>query len=340
VADRSTVDLERFVREVRRVRNDAGTRGYDRGVRTFDCPLCGDAGGRGWVNVSIWTAGCFNSGCVAEPRLKGGAVEWARQVLGHATRGEAWGKLARDFGGASVVSYAPDPVRGPDYCTFPEGMRRFDTTPSPMQRTFEVFVRSQWGLSPSDAREWGLGWCLLGPYSSRVVVPVVMGGTPVGFQARTVREHKEPKYLTSTSTPSEGHPAECGRPAGAMLFNIDAVPAEGEALVVEGAGDAMAWHRGARWRSPTAVALLGVALTPEKLALLAARRLERVLVALDDEPDAQARALGHVEDLLAWGVPAARCRWTGGKDAGSGASLAEVPGDGGYGSAVLSRLRR
>ena len=334
--DRREIDLERFLRGVVTVRNDSGGRGFDRGVRAFDCPLCGDAGRRGWVNVSYWTAGCFNSGCPAEPRLDGGAVEWTRRVLGCATRGEAWRTLARDYGGAAVA-YAPEPPRGPDFCNIPEEARRF-IDDSPMRSAFESFVSSQWGLSVADARDWGLSWCLTGDYSFRVIIPVVMGGVAVGFQARAIRAGVEPKYLTSRWIESGGRPAECGRPAGAMLFNVDAAPREGTVVLVEGAGDVMAWHRGSRGRSPTAVALLGVALTPEKLALLSSVGLERVLVGLDEEPDAQRRALAHVEDLRAWGVPAERVRWSGGKDAGSGASVVEVSEGAGLGAAVRARL--
>ena len=337
MTDRSTVDLERFLRETVHVRNDSGGRGYDRGVRTFDCPLCGDEGNRGWMNVAHWTAGCFNSGCVAEPRLAAGAVEWARAVLGHPSRAEAWRTLAQKYGGASVV-YASEPQRGPDFCTLPKEMRRFEVSPSPVQSAFTFFVKAQWGLSESDARDWGLGWCLTGDYAFRVVVPILMGGRAVGFQARSIRP-VEPKYLTSRWTASDRGPAECARPAAAMLFNVDAVPREGEVLLTEGVGDVMGWHRGsARGRTPTAVGILGVALTPEKLALLASLGLERALVGLDDEPDAQRRALAHVEDLRAWGIPAVRVRWSGGKDAGAGATPVEDPDEGGLGAAVRSRL--
>lgn len=340
LTSRVTIDLERFLRGLVEVRNDAGGRGYDRGVRVFDCPLCGDRKGRGWAHLGSWTYGCFNEGCPASPRLEGGAVEFARRVFGLPTRAEVWRRLEREFGGAAPVEYAPAPRRGPDFCNLPPGMRPFEPSGgSPMQEVFEAFVERQWGLDGRDAREWGLGWCLTGPYAWRVVVPVVMGGQVVGFQARSVRGNAEPKYLTSRSSDDPGRPAECGRPAAAMLFNVDALPPDGEALVVEGAGDAMRWHRGARGRTPTALALLGTAMTPEKLALIAGRRPERAVVALDAEPAARRRALSHVEDLRAWGVPAALGRWSGGKDSGSGASLTEeVSDEGGLGGAVRARL--
>jgi hypothetical protein len=337
VTDRAQVDLERFLRSVVAVRNGDGGRGYEVGVRVFDCPLCGDHGARGWVGTTHWVAGCFNTGCDAEPRLAGGVVEWARRVLGFASRAEVWRHLEREFGGGQA--FVPPPVRprGPDFCHYPVGMRRFEPDPSPMQVPFEAFVGRQWGLSPADARAWGLGWCLYGSYAYRVIVPVLMGGVPVGFQARTVGAG-EPKYLTSSHAATERRPAECGRPAGAMLFNIDALPEEGTGLLVEGPGDVMGWHRGNRARTPTGVALLGVALTAEKLATISARRPELVMVALDDEPAARRRALSHVEDLEAWGVPAVACRWRGAKDAGAGAELVVGVEHAGPGDAIRARL--
>ena len=93
------IDLDRFVSATVRVRNEGGGRGYDSGIRTFDCPLCGDTKGRGWVGTEGWGAGCFNLDCVAEPRLQGGAIEWAQRVLRLETRAAAWRFLEKEFGG-------------------------------------------------------------------------------------------------------------------------------------------------------------------------------------------------------------------------------------------------
>jgi MoaA/NifB/PqqE/SkfB family radical SAM enzyme len=83
----------------------------------------------------------------------------------------------------------------------------------------------------------------------------------------------------------------------------------------------MAWHRGDPGRQPAAVALLGTSLTDERLRLLLAARLDRVVVALDAEPAAQVRAARHVERLRDWGLDAVAGTWRGGKDAGIGAAL-------------------
>ncbi len=313
------VDFDRFVRSVVTIRNESGGHGYEQGLRTFDCPFCDDHQGRGWLGVSGMGAGCWNAGCAAEPHLRHGAIEWARRVLHLGTRAEAGRYLEQRFGGPAVTPVAPTP-RGNDFCRFPDDMRTFSAVGTPMQDVFSSFVLSQWGVRIDDAIRWGLGWCFTGRHAFRVIIPVVMGGVLVGFQARTIKDGVKPKYLTSSNIVGRHTPeAECGRPAAAMLFNADAIRPGRDVLLVEGPGDVMGWH--ASHASPPAVALMGVALTAEKIGLLRAARPERVIVALDAEPAAQARALAHVENLNAHHVMAVSGAWVGGKDAGAGAQL-------------------
>jgi hypothetical protein len=339
LVDRRAIDLERFLRSRVAVTNDSGGRAYDTGLRTFDCPFCGDRYGRGWLSVKwdppgggFWAAGCFNAGCVAEPKLRGGAVEWARRVLGLAGFWETMRYLEENYSGQRVT-WAPPPPRGSDFCRFPKGMRAFDSggsAASILEASFARFIKRQWGISQLDARRWGLGWCLTGPHAWRVIIPVVINAVPVGFQARSIRG-AEPKYVTSRHGPESDPASECARPASAMLFNADGIRTGEDLLLVEGAGDVMGW------RGPTpAAALLGVALTPEKLAMITLRAPRRVVVALDDEPSARRRAMDHVDALLAWGVPATLGQWVGGKDAGSGATLEEVAG----GESLLGKIEQ
>jgi len=330
------IDLDRFLRSRVRVTNESGGRAYDTGLRTFDCPLCGDSKARGWLGTTGFAAGCFNPGCVANPQLPGGAVEWARRALRLQSRAEAWALLEREFGGATPAARTPLP-RDPDFCRFPLGARDFDVyAPSPLQSEFEKFAERQWGLSVVDVVRWGLKWCFHGALPLRVIIPVVMGGRPVGFQARTIKRGVEPKYLTSKYGKPSDPKAECARPAAAMLFNADAMRPLEDVVGVEGAGDVMGWHRVRR--DTPAVGFLGVALTPAKLSIISSARPRRFIVALDAEPEARARALSHVEDLRAWRVNAVLGRWVGGKDAGSGASLSIEDGEGTLSSAVRSRL--
>jgi hypothetical protein len=93
------------------------------------------------------------------------------------------------------------------------------------------------------------------------------------------------------------------------------------AVLVEGPGDVMGWHARQPRTAMPAIGNLGTALTPQKIFMLGRARLGCLIVALDPEPEAQARALLYLDDLRAGGVPAILGSWEGAKDAGAGASL-------------------
>ncbi len=323
--DRQWIDLERYLRDRVTILNETGGRGYEQGIRVFDCPFCKDTRGRGWVGVSKWGAGCFNLGC---PMADSTVIEWVRRKEKLRSRTETWQFLSEKYGSATpIVYHAEDIFRGDDFVHWPAGTVPFTSgRGGMMQRTFEIFIAQQWGLSQLDALSWGLCFSLRGWYARRVLIPIVMNRVPVAFQARTIGD-VEPKYLTSRHGSKDDPNAECARPAGCLLFNIDSVVEESDVVLVEGCGDVMGWHRerqGGRTRTPTAVGLLGSALTSAKIALLVERNPDRVIVALDDEPEMQRRATKHIEELRGWGLEACFGRWIGAKDAGAGANLSIV----------------
>ena len=324
--DRRTIDLDKYIRTKVRVLNDTGARGFDRGVRTFNCPLCRDTKGRGWLNIAFWTAGCFNIGCDACDRLQYGALEWARRQESIRSRAETMSFLRQRYGTTRVIEYRALPREGDDFVRWPESVRWFKPSMDPMQRTYQRFVEKQWSIGLADMIAWGLGYCVVGFYAQRVIIPIVMDGKPVAFQARTISDAPtKSKYLTSRHGPKDDLKAECFRPASAILFNYDRIVEGGSAVLVEGVGDVMGWHRGNMGRQPTASAMLGVSITPEKLALLAAKNLDKIILAPDAEPQAQKQADDLYSLLLDNDFPVALGTWVGGKDAGSGARLEEKP---------------
>ena len=316
------IDFDRFLREHVEITNDTGGRGYDSGVRTFSCPFCGDEKNRGWLGIEKMGAGCFNIGCVAEPTLEGGAVEWARRILRLGSRGEAYRLLIERYGTESTFVTPAKDLSIDDWCRLPASAHSFTCSSphplAPLQREFENFIGVQWGLSIEDAQRWDLRWCLSGRYAWRVIIPIVMGGRIVAFQARTIRD-AEPKYITSRHGAPDDPLAECGRPAARLLFNADALRKGLPAVIVEGVGDVMGWAKDAR--HDPAVGLLGVALTPAKESILLDAEPGFLTVALDAEVEAQARARAHADRLRTIGLRAAPGEWVGGKDAGSGARL-------------------
>jgi hypothetical protein len=327
---RETVDLDGYISSRVEVLNaSTGTRGYDTGVRIFNCPLCNEDRGRGWMNVERYTAGCWNAGCQAEPRLSGGAIEWVRLMESFPGRGVTWRFLLKTFPSyTKFKGVRAQPASHEDFCILPPeftDLVGYNKVGSALGKAVSVFLQRQWGMSVADGVVWKLGVCFSGRYGGRVIIPITENSQNIAFQARSFRGG-EPKYLNSRPG-AYGQPnVECGRPMGEVLFNTDGAPRDGEVLLVEGAGDVMGWHKGDLQREPHAIGLLGMALTPEKAALLRELGPSKVIVALDNEPAARRRAFTHIEDLQAWGIPAVFGEWVGGKDAGAGAALKILDG--------------
>jgi hypothetical protein len=316
------IDLEAYLRtRAVGVRNAEGGRGWEEGVRVFDCPFCGDAHARGWWTLNAQAAGCFNAGCVAEPRLAGGVVEWVQRRERLGSRGESWRWLVREFSVPSrpTATRTLPPVRE-DFCRLPPSSAL--TADSVHAREALAFASRRWGIDAAIADTYGLRACVRDRHAWRIVVPIYSHEGPIAFQTRSFRG-RTPKYLTARAGPADDPRAECARRAAQYLYNLERVWPGHDVLLVEGPGDVLGWAT--RTQDLVAVGLLGVLLTEERIALLRTVRPRRLYVALDAEPAAQQRARMLVEDLEAWEFEAQSGTWEGGKDAGAGARLRVEP---------------
>lgn len=315
------VDWDRYVRSRFRLANDDGRMGFDHGVRRFDCPLCGETRGRAWLNVARQTVGCWNGGCpMHAPGFR--ALDLVLSVEGLRSRRDAVRYLRQNFPAlGGVLPPVPRVVRRADWCVLPSEMLSLDALAgSVIGREAYAFCARQWSVPPERVPQWIAGACLTGRYAQRLIIPFRMHGALVAFQARTLGT-AQPKYLTSRPGLPGDDGAECGRDAGALLFNYDSIAPGAHVLLVEGVGDVFGWESRADRGGLVAVALLGLTLTDEKLALLSARRPASVTLAVDATEDAdEVRRL--LASLRAWGFVVREGAWAGpGKDAGEGARL-------------------
>jgi len=308
------VDIPRYVRSRVAVRS---TR-YN-GIMVFDCPFCGDSRGRGWVlpvtdRTSHGAAGCWNEGCVANPKMEGGFLAWAQKLEGYRMKGEAYTFLRLTFPGRTRP-----PKR--EKIKHTEVEIPFPVDPILDRRDAIKFVRDQWGVQAWKAAKAGLVVSTSNVSSMpdehkawlwRIIAPIFQDGKMVGFQGRTMYDHVLPKYKV-----------EAGIPTHSLLYGLDDVEKGDAVLLVEGIGDVLRWnqdHKG----GPKAVGLFGAELSSEKLALVYLKKPRSVTLALDaDVPRRKVIRLGA--EVKAWGIPTKLGFWENGKDAASGATLCTVP---------------
>jgi len=321
---KDTLSSEPYFRQRVGFLNADGSRGWGTGVRILArCPGCGDQRGKAWLNIYTQRISCFRGDCSLHRGSS--AVAVVCQLEGGISYGHAQELLAPYQEESPLVETRPVAPVYTDWCRLPSALHLLRVSDHASVRAKEVaaFLMHQWRVSVATAQRFRLGFCTEGRWAWRVIISLVVEGQTVAFQGRSYRG-AEPKYRTSRAGPATDPLAECGRPASAILYNVDCVQRGAEVILVEGAGDVL--HLAEQHRP--AVALLGQHVTSQKIALLRARRPRRVIVALDADPEAQARGRECVSTLRAWDLPAVRGTWEEGKDAGAGGRLvteAETP---------------
>jgi DNA primase len=120
------------------------------------------------------------------------------------------------------------------------------------------------GIDLRTAQIFGFGFCVTGDYAQRVIIPVRLHGSTIGFTARTILNRKEEPLRYKTPQ---------GFSATNFLFNYDVVKNNDYVVVVEGPMDAMKL-------CTDAVALFTNAMSPAQ-QLQIVRTWNRVIVLLD-----------------------------------------------------------
>jgi DNA primase len=135
------------------------------------------------------------------------------------------------------------------------------------------------GLSPALVEEYGIGWCRTGRYRWRVITPVMLRGTLVAFEARTIDDRRWPKVLT-------------GGRKGEALFNLDRLWGREDVVLVEGIFDALALP-------DQAVAVLGSRLSAAQIRLLVESGARRLTFCFDPDVSGLKAVANLAEQLVA-----------------------------------------
>ncbi len=165
---------------------------------------------------------------------------------------------------APVVLEAHRPPR-PSFVNLPPGFMGDDGS----RYAGDYFA--QRGLRRHWVREIGAGYCLVGPYAHRVILPVVTQGGLRTYVARTWKRYEKKKVLMPLNSQ-----------AARALFGYDLLEQErrhwNELIIVEGVFDALRlWDLGYR----ETVATLGAHITDLQMALVKRLAPKRVVLMRD-----------------------------------------------------------
>lgn len=278
----------------------------DLGFLYFSCPFCGDRRGRGWIHADSLACGCWNDGCPAHPKLRGGALAFVAEREGLRSTSAAADFLLEYYPG-KAAPIGRKPAVEVDWCKLPPCTAK---TSSVIGREAVDFVKRQWNVPREKWHSFSLRVCTEGRFAWRVIIPVYWRGELVSFTARTFR-NGEPKYLSAKVG------VDAARGLNELVYNIDAVDDRSNVLVVEGPGDAMAVMARALRYVP--VAIFGTSMSAQRVARLIDKHPRSITIALDST--ALASSYRIAAGLQAWDAKVSVATWIGAKDCGGGGQL-------------------
>jgi len=113
---------------------------------------------------------------------------------------------------------------------FPKSFRKLDRSNKYHKSAFRYLKRER-ELSLSLIRQYGFGYCRLGDFYQRIVIPIYFEGELVGYQGRWLGEKKGSR--------GQKYKFNSGFQASEYLFNFDRAKMSRTAVIVEGVFDAL-----------------------------------------------------------------------------------------------------
>lgn len=277
-------------------KNILGGRGLDRGVIVFNCPLCGDTKGRGWVNVLRGTAGCFRATCEGHGSLS--AFRWARIMLRR-------GLMARDRMREFVAAVCRRPARLP--ASRKENKRPWVDISWLGELGTALELPSHWNITVEDALLFGIRAFRLGA-NVGLYMPVTTNLEPCYY---TLRLRDGGRYINARKGTASHERGEC-------LWGFDFVPYDAERIiVVESIADGVAVFMSGE----ICVAALGSWLSDTQISMLARKNPREIVVAFDnDATHVGAQVVRRIGRQIP-NIPIYLGVWKGGKDASRGGAL-------------------
>lgn len=233
------------------------------------CPneSCKDARGHCGLHQIQGFYTCFVCG-------KSGSFEWFLKL-----NGVGYG-LAKELAstlklGASERASEEESLPIPTNGGLAKVMRDFKT---PLSQVHRDYLESR-NFDPDQLqRKYNLmGTDYIGRYKHRIVIPVIMNETVVGFTSRSISDKAQLKYLLS--------PEDINLvPRSQWLYNVDSVKkTNGVAVITEGPTDVFRVGEGA-------IALMTIAFSKQQVLSLIQLKLRKVFLLFDSEENATKKA--------------------------------------------------
>lgn len=260
----------------------------------LSCPLCLDDFKRFYISTSNGTWLCFRRSCNRRGSLLTLLIEVCELNPEEALLAE------RSIRGESkplpVVQPTEQVIQPQKVVQLPPG---FTLETSPTGPAGGYCRRRE--IDFDTARKYKIGYCLVGKYHHRVVIPVYTGNTLRTFVARTWVADEKKKVLLPK-----------GSDASRALFNYDYIANTGYLIVVEGAFDCL---RLVSMGVKNVVATLGAHLTDHQRRLLRGRG--KIVILNDGDQAGREAAIAQARELIAVGCEVRIAKLPDGEDPGS-----------------------
>lgn len=226
----------------------------------MDCPRCGGKQ-KLYVNRITKMFICFK--CPDE--FRGGLIKLI-STLDRMTWSEAANYVRSAYTGPRVRS-APISIPAPvtREAAMPENYRKLTDPNDPRQKPYWDYALNKRRLTVDQVLRYGMGFCLLGPYAFRLIVPIINYGRLFSFVARDITGRSDRKVLTP--------PENLQKKA---LFNLDSLHGHESVVIVEGVFDALR-------ADDRCVASLGKTLSATQQHLLRQAGVRRLVFAWDED---------------------------------------------------------
>jgi len=233
---------------------------YKRGWLKGNCIVCGKENKMG-INIHSRRVNCFSCGPKSDP------LQFILDIEGLTETKDVY-KLLRAFEGAEYLNIDRSYIeRQLNQVTLPEGYKLIGTGTSITHNLVVKYLKKR-GFKIPSLQLAGVGYCAVGEYQNRIIIPYYAQGELIYFNAR--------RYMDVGSKFKNPSYEELGVGKNTIIYNIDALAIYKKIYAVESATNALTL-------GPKSIGTGGKSLSSNQLSSIIRSPVERVSIMLDDD---------------------------------------------------------